>query len=215
MERHVYGTAGFRMKAHKLPLIAHRMGCLAALRSLSLLHSQEREDEREGARVGGEIGVAVGIMVTASHNPEEDNGVKIADYNGEMVSPVWEEMATEVANECEDSLPTLLRRLSVNVCGGKKGEREGEGEGEGNGEGGRVEGSDGEGRGEEGVALLLAWDTRPSSLPLAQHVAKGSLSLSLSLVTHTYTHSHSHRFKYSHSLSPFLLNFTFIPLLSH
>lgn len=35
-------------------------------------------------------GLAVGLMVTASHNPESDNGIKIVDPNGGMLSQDWE-----------------------------------------------------------------------------------------------------------------------------
>lgn len=37
-------------------------------------------------------------MVTASHNPEADNGVKIIDPRGEMLEEAWESWATKFAN---------------------------------------------------------------------------------------------------------------------
>ena len=37
-------------------------------------------------------------MITASHNPEEDNGVKLVDPKGEMLDQSWEEVATQIAN---------------------------------------------------------------------------------------------------------------------
>lgn len=37
-------------------------------------------------------------MITASHNPEEDNGVKLVDPHGEMLEQKWEVLATEIAN---------------------------------------------------------------------------------------------------------------------
>lgn len=37
-------------------------------------------------------------MITASHNPEHDNGVKLVDPEGEMLEQSWEVLATELAN---------------------------------------------------------------------------------------------------------------------
>jgi phosphoacetylglucosamine mutase len=37
-------------------------------------------------------------MITASHNPEEDNGVKLIDPQGEMLEASWENYATLLAN---------------------------------------------------------------------------------------------------------------------
>ena len=40
----------------------------------------------------------IGAMITASHNPEEDNGVKLIDPDGEMLEASWETYATNLAN---------------------------------------------------------------------------------------------------------------------
>ena len=37
-------------------------------------------------------------MITASHNPPPDNGVKLVDPAGEMLEAAWESIATRVAN---------------------------------------------------------------------------------------------------------------------
>uniref|UniRef100_A0A8D0L3V9 Phosphoacetylglucosamine mutase n=1 Tax=Sphenodon punctatus TaxID=8508 RepID=A0A8D0L3V9_SPHPU len=84
-----YGTAGFRTKAENLDHVMYRMGLLAVLRSKQTKST-------------------IGVMVTASHNPEEDNGVKLVDPLGEMLAPSWEEYATCLTNAEEQEIQTIL-----------------------------------------------------------------------------------------------------------
>eukprot|EP00158_Paraphelidium_tribonemae_P004815 Partr_v1_DN26980_c2_g1_i1_m7345 putative Phosphoacetylglucosamine mutase len=88
-----YGTAGFRCLESTLDPVMLRVGILAAMRS-RCLDSQN-----------------VGVMITASHNPEHDNGVKIVDPMGEMMSQEWEVLATELANVNSDQLAAVCIRM--------------------------------------------------------------------------------------------------------
>lgn len=73
-----YGTAGFRANANLLDAVLQRCGILMALKSA---HS----------------GAKTGIVITASHNPEHDNGVKLIDITGEMIDAEWETYADALA----------------------------------------------------------------------------------------------------------------------
>ncbi|KAL9181131.1 hypothetical protein ACHAXT_009936 [Thalassiosira profunda] len=95
-----YGTAGFRYEASLLPCCFVRMGIFAALRSASL---------------GGE---EVGAMITASHNPEPDNGMKLADSHGGMLDAAWEQHAVSLANApTSKHALALIRTLSEHATG--------------------------------------------------------------------------------------------------
>ncbi|XP_011920312.1 PREDICTED: phosphoacetylglucosamine mutase isoform X3 [Cercocebus atys] len=121
-----YGTAGFRTKAEHLDHVMFRMGLLAVLRSKQTKST-------------------IGVMVTASHNPEEDNGVKLVDPLGEMLAPSWEEHATCLANAEEQDMQRVLIDISekeaVNL--------------------------------QQDAFVVIGRDTRPSSEKLSQSVIDG------------------------------------------
>ncbi|OMH79473.1 Phosphoacetylglucosamine mutase [Zancudomyces culisetae] len=74
--------------------VVFRMGILASLRSMK------------------EFGKAIGVMLTASHNKEEDNGLKLIDPMGEMLKMSWEGYCTQVANaESTEDLVAVLKNI--------------------------------------------------------------------------------------------------------
>ncbi|XP_057180337.1 phosphoacetylglucosamine mutase [Triplophysa rosa] len=125
-----YGTAGFRAQAKHLDHIMFRMGLLATLRSKKTKST-------------------IGVMVTASHNPEEDNGVKLIDPMGEMVAASWEDHATQLANAEQESLLTELENIIEKETIDMN----------------------------EPASVYIGKDTRPSSGSLSQAVVDGVSSL--------------------------------------
>lgn len=77
----------------KLDYVMYRMGLLATLRS----------------RV--KDGQTIGVMITASHNPEQDNGVKLVDPRGEMLEASWESIATDLVNVSDADLQGQVERI--------------------------------------------------------------------------------------------------------
>lgn len=78
------------MDSQFLDYAMYSVGILAALRSKALK------------------GQTVGIMITASHNPPKDNGVKVVDPMGSMLAASWEEYATRLANSSLEDLQNTV-----------------------------------------------------------------------------------------------------------
>lgn len=56
-------------------------------------------------------GKAIGVMITASHNPEQDNGVKIIDPKGEMLQSEWEVIATDLVNVADSEVEAEVTKI--------------------------------------------------------------------------------------------------------
>lgn len=98
-----YGTAGFRTDHKFLDLVAFRSGVMVSI--LSRLHNTK----------------VLGLMITASHNPINDNGIKISDFNGGMLRVSLEQELEKFVNEPDlnKAIADFLKTLE-NVEGGKK-----------------------------------------------------------------------------------------------
>nr|CCA21746.1 phosphoacetylglucosamine mutase putative [Albugo laibachii Nc14] len=125
-----YGTSGFRCDASLLDAAVHRMGMLAILRS--------KKEEK-----------ITGLMITASHNPANDNGIKLIDPHGDLMTSSWEDYANRLANAAIDKVLEILDHIVV------------------------AEKIDLDTTGN----VFIAKDTRPSSEHLAEVAREGALAI--------------------------------------
>ncbi|KAL5724276.1 phosphoacetylglucosamine mutase [Ranunculus cassubicifolius] len=128
-----YGTAGFRADASILSSTVFRFGILAALRSIQTQS-------------------VIGLMITALHNQLSDNGIKIADSSGGMLTQDWEPFADQIANATN---PNHLFQL-INEFVKKEGILIG---------------------GVRSAEIFLARDTRPSGESLLEAAKQGICSI--------------------------------------
>lgn len=126
-----YGTAGFRGEACQIEHLFFNIGILCGLRAINLKGN-------------------VGVMITASHNPVQDNGCKLIDSNGEMLHTDWEIIAENFCNnqnigERIDLLEDLFIKCNIDISNGCSQE----------------------------IDVCIGMDTRPSSEALASLVKRG------------------------------------------
>ncbi|KAI6190435.1 Phosphoacetylglucosamine mutase [Aphelenchoides bicaudatus] len=114
-----YGTAGFRSKDTYMPFIAYRTGVFAGYRARKL-------------------GKTIGLVITASHNPYADNGIKLVDPLGEMLNVAFEDQLTQLINKTDEDFEKAVMEFEKNSPAPNS-----------------------------NVLIQIGWDTRPSSKYLA------------------------------------------------
>lgn len=131
-----YGTAGFRADASLLTSTVVRCGVLTAARAVTLRK-------------------ACGLMVTASHNQQADNGVKLVEPNGEMLCQEWESLATRLAQaQSEDEIKEVLDAILPRKFESDTAD----------------------------VSVLIAHDTRPSAATLVAAAIEGVESVGVKVI---------------------------------
>jgi len=114
LQSYSYGTSGFRALASHLDAVTLRMGMLAALRSWKAAQDAGKcvsGAESSSSSSSSSCCPIVGVMVTASHNDEPDNGIKLIVPTGEMLATAWEGAATTLANAGEEEVGAAIERV--------------------------------------------------------------------------------------------------------
>ena len=135
---HSYGTAGFRTHSDALDNVWYRVGLVVAV-------------------IAWEMEIA-GVVITASHNPGEDNGVKIMNRVGSMIEMCWEELLTKVVNS-----KSLIKDLESVILGRAI-------------------------KFSNKARVLIAWDTRESSPRLVNALKAGIevIGIEINLMSYIY-----------------------------
>ncbi|OEU23749.1 putative membrane phosphoacetylglucosamine mutase [Fragilariopsis cylindrus CCMP1102] len=95
-----YGTAGFRFKANVMDGLMVRVGILSIILLLKQAEEVVSPTSTTASTTTSIITtLSTGIMITASHNDESYNGVKLANPDGSMLVPIQEEFLTKWVNE--------------------------------------------------------------------------------------------------------------------
>lgn len=149
--------------------IAFRMGIVATLRSRD---------------TGGKV---IGLMITASHNPVEDNGIKLIDYTGDMIEEGWENICSMLANVADEILEETVQQVIQERVSDKTGKIRG--------------------------LVVVGRDTRPSSESLSKAAIDGLRAMNalttndfcsenLGLLTTPQLHYIVHAFNHAHQGEP-------------
>lgn len=93
--KHFYfGTSGYRGNSDELLNTLCRASLIAMIRSSTF------------------CGKMIGIMITASHNKNTDNGIKIIDHNGDYIEKNLEEYCDEIVNTSDKDLLKTLNKVN-------------------------------------------------------------------------------------------------------
>ena len=97
-----YGTSGFRNDSNQIIKYSEKIG-------EALIHLMI---------VSKKLNRFLGIIVTASHNPEKDNGIKIVNEKGEMITKLEEEYLEYYVNNSKNQ-KIFLNKNNFKIIIGK------------------------------------------------------------------------------------------------
>ena len=96
LDRYEYGTAGFRYAATVMGPVMVRVGLVARFLLLDVPAQPQSQQTSQASHVPPPN---MGVMITASHNDESYNGVKISNPDGSMIGPEQEALLVQWVNE--------------------------------------------------------------------------------------------------------------------